>query len=272
MGLSQAAISRNGRVGRHRLRAGLPVPHVRGRGVRHPDRLDGHHADGPPQGPRLSRVRLSVTRSAPARRSTRTARSRPDTSGDERHLPDVPLHRSDVRQSSGKYPSFNGDRILVGKFAYQFSDPERWDVIVFKFPGEAQTNYIKRLVGLPGETIRIRHGDLCVKRAGRERSSTIARKPPDKLLAMLQPVYDNDLRCPKHRRAGAGRRAGSSAARTAARPALAGLDDDRRASRPTAGPARKRGCAISISFRRTSNGRRDRPTEARRRTDRPSRS
>src|SRR6187455_3081173 len=31
--------------------------------------------------------------------------------------------------------SFSGDRIIVGKFAYDFSEPERWDVIVFKFPG-----------------------------------------------------------------------------------------------------------------------------------------
>ena len=31
----------------------------------------------------------------------------------------------------------NGDRILVGKFAYEFADPKRWDIIVFKFPGDA---------------------------------------------------------------------------------------------------------------------------------------
>jgi signal peptidase I len=58
--------------------------------------------------------------------------------------------------------SFNGDRILVSKFAYEFSDPERWDVIVFKYPGNAKQNYIKRLVGLPNELIRIRHGNIYV--------------------------------------------------------------------------------------------------------------
>jgi signal peptidase I len=58
--------------------------------------------------------------------------------------------------------SFSGDRIIVSKFIYEFSDPQRWDVIVFKYPGNPKQNYIKRLVGLPGETIRIRHGDIFV--------------------------------------------------------------------------------------------------------------
>ena len=93
-------------------------------------------------------------------------------------------------------PSYKGDRILVGKFPYEFHDPQRWDVVVFKFPGDAPINYIKRLIGLPGETIRIQHGDIWVASAKDKQRSVakfqIARKPPDKLLAMLQPVFDND--------------------------------------------------------------------------------
>ncbi len=92
------------------------------------------------------------------------------------------------------YPSYNGDRILVSKFAYEFADPKRWDVIVFKFPGDAttdaRTNFIKRLIGLPGETVRIQHGDIWTRRG--EEPFTVARKPPEKLLAVLQPVFDND--------------------------------------------------------------------------------
>jgi len=87
--------------------------------------------------------------------------------------------------------SFKGDRILVAKFPYHFVEPKRWDIAVFMYPGGAKTNYIKRLVGLPGETIRISHGDIWVKPNGRDTFS-IARKPPDKVLAMMQPVYDND--------------------------------------------------------------------------------
>lgn len=88
-------------------------------------------------------------------------------------------------------PSYNGDRILVGKFAYDYTDPRRWDVAVFKWPGGSEINYIKRVVGLPGETIKIRHGDIFVRPAGQSEFA-IARKPPEKLEAVLQPVYDND--------------------------------------------------------------------------------
>ncbi len=97
----------------------------------------------------------------------------------------------DSRPKQAQFPSFKGDRILVGKFPYNFNEPQRWDVVVFKFPIRAHQNFIKRLVGLPNETIRIVHGDIYVKQDG-EQDFTIARKPPDKLLAMLQTVYDND--------------------------------------------------------------------------------
>jgi signal peptidase I len=93
--------------------------------------------------------------------------------------------------SQESYASYTGDRILVDKFAYEWDDPQRWDVAVFKFPGEAKTNYIKRVTGLPNETVRIDRGDLYVKHQG-ETEFTIARKPPKKLVAMLRRVYDND--------------------------------------------------------------------------------
>jgi signal peptidase I len=74
-----------------------------------------------------------------------------------------PVCRFSVVLDSDRDPnhgSFNGDRILVSKFAYEIGNPERWDVFVFKFPENAKQNYIKRLVGLPNELIRIRHGDI----------------------------------------------------------------------------------------------------------------
>jgi signal peptidase I len=90
--------------------------------------------------------------------------------------------------------SYNGDRILVNKYIYSFSDPKRWDVVVFKFPGDAKVNYIKRLVGLPGEKLRIDHGDVYI---GKEDSQDgkdleIVRKPPNKILSMRQLVHDTN--------------------------------------------------------------------------------
>ncbi len=93
--------------------------------------------------------------------------------------------------------SNTGDRILVNKFAYEppFGEPERWDVIVFKYPGNAKQNYIKRCVGLEKEIIKIHHGDIYVQKTNDDGSPAeadfhIARKPPRKLLHMMQLVHD----------------------------------------------------------------------------------
>ncbi len=90
-----------------------------------------------------------------------------------------------------EYPTYGGDRILVTKFTFDFAEPRRWDVTVFKFPGGAETNYIKRMVGLPNETLRIWHGDVYIKAPGEKRFH-LERRPPAKLQAMAQVVYDND--------------------------------------------------------------------------------
>jgi len=99
------------------------------------------------------------------------------------------IQRGGDRVADPRYPSFNGDRILVDKFAYDIVPPARWDVVVFKYPEEAKTNYIKRLVGLPGETVTIARGDIWTGRGDGE--PVIARKPPDTLRAMLQQVHDS---------------------------------------------------------------------------------
>ena len=79
----------------------------------------------------------------------------------------------------------NGDRILVLKCVYQFSEPKRWDVIVFKNPPEPTINYIKRLVGLPGEEVQIIDGDVYI-------DGRISRKPDKVQNELWMPVYDND--------------------------------------------------------------------------------
>jgi signal peptidase I len=89
--------------------------------------------------------------------------------------------------------SFSGDRIIVSKFAYEIGEPKRWDVIVFKYPGGATQNFIKRLVGLPGEVLRISGGNVYTRKPNEPDSAfRIARKPPHKLTAMLQIVDDSD--------------------------------------------------------------------------------
>src|SRR6202451_2798128 len=57
-------------------------------------------------------------------------------------------------------PVYKGDRILVTKFSFELADPQRFDVVVFKYPEEPKINYIKRCIGLPDETIEIRQGNV----------------------------------------------------------------------------------------------------------------
>lgn len=89
-----------------------------------------------------------------------------------------------------KLPVFKGDRILVVKFPYEFGEPRRWDVLVFKYPEEATTNYIKRLVGLPGEKLEIRQGD--VYRQTKSGLEILRKADPDKQRALQILVHDND--------------------------------------------------------------------------------
>lgn len=95
--------------------------------------------------------------------------------------------------------SFDGDRILVNKFIYDFTEPERWDVIVFKNPRNAKQNYIKRLCGLPNESLLIENGDLFTFDSRTESfdKRRIARKSPRKIRAMMQLVDDNKHIGPK---------------------------------------------------------------------------
>ena len=49
----------------------------------------------------------------------------------------------------------DGDNLIVDKISYRFSDPERFDIVVFPYKYEEKTYYIKRIIGMPGETIQI---------------------------------------------------------------------------------------------------------------------
>lgn len=56
----------------------------------------------------------------------------------------------------------DGDMLLVNKISYQVSNPERGDVVAMFFPGEASKRFIKRVVGLPGERIKIHNNKLYI--------------------------------------------------------------------------------------------------------------
>ncbi len=86
---------------------------------------------------------------------------------------------------------FNGDRILVNKFPYEIGEPDRFDVFVFRYPEDPQTNYIKRLVGLPGESLKIERGDLYARKGARGEFEILRKADPNKQKLLQQSVYDD---------------------------------------------------------------------------------
>lgn len=63
--------------------------------------------------------------------------------------------RTQVSGGSMESTLSHADHLLVDKISYRFKDPERFDIIVFPFQYDKETYYIKRIIGMPGETIRI---------------------------------------------------------------------------------------------------------------------
>lgn len=63
--------------------------------------------------------------------------------------------RTQVLGSSMEPKLSSEDNLIVDKISYRFHEPERFDIIVFPFRYEENTFYIKRIIGLPGETVRI---------------------------------------------------------------------------------------------------------------------
>lgn len=92
-----------------------------------------------------------------------------------------------LRDKDPRYyrPVFKGDQIFVLKCIYQFFEPNRWDVVVFKNPLEPRINYIKRLIGKPGEKVEILDGDIYI-------NDRIVRKPPSVQEELWMPIYEND--------------------------------------------------------------------------------
>ena len=68
-----------------------------------------------------------------------------------------------VVEGSSMEPNFHhGEYLFIEKVSYRLHEPSRGDVVVFKYPNNPQINYIKRIVGLPGETLRIENGIVMV--------------------------------------------------------------------------------------------------------------
>lgn len=55
-----------------------------------------------------------------------------------------------------------GDRVIASRLAYTFSDPERFDIAIFKYPDNEKEYFVKRVIGLPGEKVDILNGTVYI--------------------------------------------------------------------------------------------------------------
>jgi len=68
-----------------------------------------------------------------------------------------------VVRGESMYPTFDdGDYLIVDELSYRLNEPVRGDVVVFRYPNDPAIFYIKRVIGLPGETVHIRRGEVSV--------------------------------------------------------------------------------------------------------------
>lgn len=99
------------------------------------------------------------------------------------------FHVSVVRGSSMAPGIHDGDRIVVDHFAYLLGDVERGDVVVLKYPLDPSLDYIKRVIGLPGDEVMIDHGEVWVNGERLSEPYVESADPLSRLYVRVQPAH-----------------------------------------------------------------------------------
>ena len=70
--------------------------------------------------------------------------------------------KTDEKESTAKTILEYGDRLFGFRLSYLMEDPKRGDIVIFKYPDNESINYIKRIIGLPGETVTIKDSKVYI--------------------------------------------------------------------------------------------------------------
>lgn len=72
------------------------------------------------------------------------------------------LINAKIPSESMEQTIMTGDRVFGNRLAYLFEKPKRFDIVIFKYPDHEKELFIKRIVGLPGETVEIKDGKVYI--------------------------------------------------------------------------------------------------------------
>ena len=81
-----------------------------------------------------------------------------------------------VKGASMEPNFYEHEYLIINEIVYRLSEPKRGDIIVFRYPKNPQEYFIKRVIGLPGETIELKEGAIYIK-SKEERQGQILREP-----------------------------------------------------------------------------------------------
>lgn len=97
-----------------------------------------------------------------------------------------------ARVPSGSMEStiMTGDRVIANRLAYLNHSPERFQVVVFRFPDDESRLFVKRVIGLPGETVEIKSGKVYIDGAPLEEGAYLTEQPKGDYGPFTVPAYN----------------------------------------------------------------------------------
>lgn len=87
------------------------------------------------------------------------------------------IANSEVPSGSMENTIMTGDRVIGSRLSYKFGDPERGDIVIFRFPDNEEIYYVKRVIGLPGDTIDIADGHVYLNGSAEPMEEPYIREP-----------------------------------------------------------------------------------------------
>ncbi|MCC2163352.1 signal peptidase I [Brotaphodocola catenula] len=94
------------------------------------------------------------------------------------------IANSEVPSGSMENTIMTGDRVIGSRLSYKFEDPQRGDIVIFRFPDNEKIFYVKRIIGMPGDTIDIVDGKVYLNGSSEPMDEPYIREPMEPEPAM----------------------------------------------------------------------------------------